>query len=490
VDSEFGTVPQSYTGKEPATRRAIRNEYDPYIQVFNRLEQYVVMNKIPNKIEMIVMGGTFLSFPLDYREDTTYYLYKAMNDFSDLFFTKTGELDHTTFNEFFLLPGTVDDEERTEKVIERIKRQKTKNITSVTYPTDDNIEFEQFRNQHDSHIKCVGLTVETRPDYAYKEQIDYLLRMGCTRVELGVQSTDDDVLAYINRGHSVSDTKKAIALLRDHAYKLNFHMMLGLFQDDRTKDIAMIEKIFSDPSYRPDMLKLYPCMVMKGTQLHDYYSKGSFRPLETEEAINLLKKIIPLVPEYCRIMRIQRDIPTQQTVAGVNRTNLRQMVENEMEKEGLQARDIRAREIGLRMKTEKRSLSSFGEPKLKVDEYDAADGTEYFISFVGEDNVLFGFCRLRLPPRTLRPEITEQSALLRELHVYGKQIATTEKTHDAHLNLSQHKGLGRLLMQKAEEIAKEHNRTKMIVISGIGVRNYYAKLGYEKEGPYMVKYIE
>lgn len=490
IDSAFGTVPQSYTGTEPATRRAIRNGYDAYLQVFNRLEQYVVMNKVPNKIEMIIMGGTFLSFPLEYREQLIRDVYKAMNDFSDMFFTSGGSLQHEAFNDFFELPGAVTDEKRTERVIAKIHSIKEETTKAYPYDKTDVVEYEKQRNQHDSHVKCVGLTIETRPDYAFQEHIDYLLRIGCTRVELGVQTTDDNVLEFIKRGHSVNDSKKAIALLRDHGYKLNFHIMLGLPNATKESDIALIDELFSDPSYRPDMIKLYPCMVMKGTELYDYYSKGEFKPMTTDEAIERLKIIIPKIPEYCRIMRIQRDIPTIQTHAGVDRTNLRQMVDEEMKKEGLIPQDIRSREIGFRMKLTNRPLSYFGEPQLVVKSYTATGGTEYFISFVGNDNVLFGFCRLRIPSTSVRPEITEKSSLVRELHVYGKQIATTDQDTANHGNLTQHRGLGRKLMEKAEEITKENGRSKVVVISGIGVRNYYAKSGYVQEGPYMVKELE
>lgn len=471
IDSFYGDVPKSYTGKEPSTMRGMRNDYDPYRIVFNRLEQYIVIGQNPDKVDQIVMGGTFTAFPKKYQHDYIYYSFKAYNDFSKMFF-KDGELDIDKFKEFFELPGDINDSGRRERIREKILELKNKDIKTLE---------EEHSNNEESSIRCIGLTIETKPDWAFADKGIELLNLGTTRIELGIQTVYDDILRYINRGHGAEDAKKAIADLRDLGFKLNFHMMPGLPDTDGTriskeKDIESLKEIFSNPDYRPDMLKVYPCMVMPGTELEKKYNEGTFEPLSTEDAAEIIVEMKKVVPEYCRIMRIQRDIPTYVTTAGVGRTNLRQYVDELAKKENVHCRCIRCREVKF---TEVKE-----EPHLIVREYDASGGKEFFISMEADDKLL-GFVRLRLPPRQLHPSITQTSALIRELHVYGQAVkiggVDSEKT--------QHRGYGRKLMQKAEEIAKQHGKDKMIVISGVGVRGYYRKLGYKLEGPYMVKGI-
>ncbi|MGV8150779.1 MAG: tRNA uridine(34) 5-carboxymethylaminomethyl modification radical SAM/GNAT enzyme Elp3 [Candidatus Woesearchaeota archaeon] len=471
IDSFYGNVPKSYTGKEPSTMRGIRNDYDPYRIVFNRLEQYVVIGQNPDKVDQIVMGGTFTAFPKKYQHDYIYYSFKAYNDFSKLFF-KDGELDIDKFKEFFELPGDINDLGRRDRIREKILKLKLENVKTLE---------EEHSDNENSSIRCIGLTIETKPDWAFRDKGIEILNLGTTRVELGIQTVYDDILRYINRGHGEEDAKKAIADLRDLGFKLNFHMMPGLPDIDgkrisKEKDIESLQEIFSNPDYRPDMLKVYPCMVMPGTDLEKKYKEGVFIPLTTEDAAEIIVEMKRVVPEYCRIMRIQRDIPTYATTAGVGRTNLRQYVDELAYKNNVHCRCIRCREIKFSEIKE--------EPQIIISEYDASNGKEYFISIESDDKLL-GFVRLRFPPRQLHPAITPTSALIRELHVYGQAVkiggADTEKT--------QHKGYGRKLMEKAEEIARANGKDKMIVISGVGVRGYYRKIGYTQEGPYMVKGI-
>lgn len=469
VNSSFGNVPKSYTGKEPSTMRGIRNNYDPYRIIFNRLEQYVVIGQNPDKVDQIIMGGTFCSVPEKYQKDYVYYSFKAFNDFSKLFFKK-GEIDFDKFKKFFKLPGKVDDKKRVQEIKKKILALKNKNIIDL--------KKEQSKNEN-SAVRCIGLTVETRPDYGFKEHGLKLLELGVTRVELGVQSVYEDVLKVVKRGHTVEDSKKSIADLRDLGFKLNFHIMPGLPGKDgkrisKKKDINSIMKIFSDSDYKPDMLKLYPCMVMAGTELYKMYKKGKFNPLSTKEASEIIVEGFKYIPEWCRVMRIQRDIPTYATTSGVDRTNLRQYVDQLAKNKGVEIRDIRAREI--------RKDSIVGKPSIVVKEYEASNGKEFFISMEADDKIL-GFVRLRFPPRCLHKAITSKSSLIRELHVYGGAVSIggSEKKK------IQHKGIGKELMAKTESISKLNGKNKIVVISGVGVRDYYRKLGYKKEGPYMVK---
>ncbi len=452
VDSYFGDVPQSYTGKEPAARRAIRNKFDPYLQVMNRLEQYTVMNKSAEKSEIIIMGGTFPSLPVSYQNKFVTYIFKALNDFGKVFF-KDGKLNVKKFNNFFELEKDLNDEERIDRIQNRLLKLKGKST----------LEKEQKKNET-SKIRCVALVIETRPDYCYEKEIKQMLKLGCTKVELGVQSLSNDVLSLIERGHTVEDTIKATKLLKDACFKINYHVMPGLPSMSKKKDIDMFKELFSNPDFKPDMLKIYPCMVMEGTKLYNLYKDKLFRPLTTKKAVDLIVELKRLVPKYVRIMRVQRDIPSNVVCAGVDRTNLRQYVNNEMQARKIKCNCIRCREIGKK--------PAKGKVKFNQISYDASNGIEFFISAEIE-NSLLGFCRLRLI----------DNALIRELHVYGTALSIGAKGE------VQHKGIGKKLMAIAQEIAKEHNKKKMIVISGVGVRGYYRKLGYRKEGFYMVKKI-
>jgi len=462
--SVFGDVPQSYTGKEPATRRAIRNNYDPYLQVMNRLEQYVVQGHIPDKLELIIMGGTFPSFPKGYQENFIMLSFKAMNDFSTIFFRK-GDLDLVAFKKFFELPGDIFDIKRTSLI--HGKLLKYENIKS-------SLEKEQLRNENSS-IRCISLVIETRPDCATLKEANELLRLGCTKVELGVQTIYNRVLKKIRRGHTVEDSIRATRILKDLGFKINYHMMPGLPGVCFKEDLFSLAALFNYEEFQPDMLKIYPCMVLKGTKLYDLWKKKKYQPLTTKNASLLIAKFKKIVPDHIRIMRIQRDIPTFITEAGVDRTNLRQYVERYMKQHKIRCRCIRCREPKLAVP---KSI------KILEKHYLASGGNEFFIS--AEDikkDIILGFCRLRFPSLYLRKEITSESALMRELHVYGEAAQIGEK------GKIQHKGIGKALVERAEDIAKTYYKNKMVVISGIGAREYFRKLGYKKEGPYMVKYL-
>ncbi len=466
-DSKFGDVPQSYTGREPATMRGIRNKYDAYLQVFNRLEQYVLLGQNCEKAELILMGGTFPSFPVEYQEEFVTSAFKAMNDFSELFYDQKDKtkFNYLKFKEFFELPAAdLHDQERIKRIHERLFELKNKTKTTL--------ETEQTRNET-AKIRCVALCIETRPDYGFLEQGNQMLKLGCTRVELGIQSVYDDVLKKIKRGHTAADTKKSIQILKDLGFKIGGHYMPGLPNTDPTKDLQGMKLLFEDADYKPDMLKIYPCMVVKGTQLYDEYKKGKFKPLNAEAAAKLIVEFKKFIPEYCRVQRVQRDIPTYQIEAGVEMTNLRQYMHNHFQ---VKCRCIRCREP-------KGEKINWKKARLKVDEYAASKGKEFFISAEADDT-LIGFCRMRFPSELLRKEITANSALIRELHVYGTATALGEA------GTVQHQGWGKKLMQKAEEIALAAGKNKMVVISGIGAKEYYRKLGYKKEGVYMVKKLD
>ncbi len=468
VDSVFGDVPQSYTGKEPAARRAIRNRYDPYLQVMNRLEQYIVTGHIPDKVELIIMGGTFPSYNRIYQENFVKYALKAMNDFSRLFFKVKGGIDIIRFKQFFELPGDIYDTKREQRI--------RKSLLALRKKGKQKFETIQKENET-AYIRCIGMTQETRPDFGMLKHGNEMLRLGTTRVELGIQSVYDSALKKINRKHGVKENIKSIAELRDLGFKLNFHMMPGLPGVSPGKDVKGLIKLFEDERYMPDMLKIYPCMVLKGTKLYNDWKKKKYKPLTTKRAAEMIAEFKQYVPAWCRIMRVQRDIPVQMREAGVDRTNLRQYVQQVMEEYGIECQCIRCREIG-------RAKNKIGKVHFIIRHYSASGGNEFFISAETKHYIL-GFCRLRFPKRFLRKEITPGSALIRELHVYGAAVWIGKKGKKK----GQHIGIGKKLMTIAEDICHTYYKDKIVVISGIGVREYYKKLGYKREGPYMVKKI-
>ncbi|MBI5002217.1 tRNA uridine(34) 5-carboxymethylaminomethyl modification radical SAM/GNAT enzyme Elp3 [Candidatus Woesearchaeota archaeon] len=475
--SEFGDVPQSYTGHEPSTMRAIRANYDSYIIVFNRLEQFVVSGHIPHKAEVIIQGGTLPGTPREYQINFVKDIYQALNDFGAMFFKKTKEGDIIINLEkvktFFELPGDIGREGRQERMNKKILKVKNEKATTL--------EKEEKKNET-AVIRCVGLTIETKPDWGFAEHGNLMLELGATRVELGIQSVYEDALKITHRGHTRADSIRSIKELKDLGFKLNFHYMLGLPSTTKEMDIVGLRTLFDSVAYKPDMLKIYPCMVMKGTPLYHVWKAGKYQPMTTATAAEITADFMRYVPPYCRIMRVQRDIPTNVTEAGVDKTNLRQYIEKIMQEKNITTKEIRAREVGTVL--EKNPDIKFNTPEIVVQEYEASNGKEFFVSLEDiKNDTLFGFVRLRFPSQCIRKEITETSALIRELHVYGEATALGKQ------GTVQHRGMGKQLMKKAEEIALQHGKDKIVVISAVGTREYYKKLGYEREGVYMVKRI-
>ena len=444
--------------------RSIRNKFDAYLQVFNRLEQYSLLNQTPEKVELIVMGGTFPSYPEEYQDKFIKDALKAMNDFGLMFF-KEDKFDFETFKEFFELPSDIYSKERIQRIQDKL--QKLKGSTSL--------EQEQLINET-TKIRCCVLNIETKPDICKEDHINQLLKLGTTRVELGIQTLNNHILKITNRGHSVEDSINATQLLRDSFLKVCYHMMQGLPESTKEEDISNFRKIFSSQDYKPDALKIYPCMVMPGTPLYEQYKKGLFRPITTQEAAEIVIQGKKFIPKYCRVMRIQRDIPTKVTIDGVNITNFRQYIHDLMNQRNIKCNCIRCREP-------KNKQIDFNNIRILKEDYKASNGDEIFISIEDiKNDILLGFIRLRIPYKPFRKEITSKSGGIRELHVYGKAIPIGKE------GLIQHKGLGKTLLLEAERIAKEDfDINKMLIISGIGVKEYFTKFEYKKDGPYMSK---
>ena len=448
---ESSVAPPSYTGEEPAALRARMFSFHPYVQTFNRLYQLRNIGHPIDKVELIIMGGTFASRPLDYQEWFVTQCLRAMNDF--------------------------------ESIINTIPRNQKE--ADIVPPTDFKYLHDVKKSNEHSKVRCVGLTFETRPDYSKTEDVNRMLGFGVTRVELGVQTLYNYIYKRIDRGHRIQDVVEANQTLRDSGIKVAMHMMPGLYSTPRS-DLNMFKRLFTEPSFCPDMLKIYPCLVTEGSEFYEMWKRGEYEPYTSEQAVDLIVEVKKILPKWVRTMRIQRDIPATLIDAGVKKSNLGELVYNRLEEENIQCQCIRCREVG-----HKRAHGiepDYDNIELLRTDYDVTGGHEIFLSIEDPGNdIIIGFTRLRIPSKnTFRPEITPNSALIRELQVYG-QMQKIGKNKE---NLWQHKGYGGRLLHEAERIAKEeYEKNKLLIISGIGVRDYYRKLGYHKDGPYMSKFI-
>jgi len=424
----FGT-PQSYTKNSPAAAYGIARAFDPIRQVRDTLQFLSENGHDTSKVELILLGGTILAMPLDYQERFVKGCYDALNSSIS--------------------------ESLTEAVM---------------------------LNESSDH-RCVGLTIETKPDWCLDKHVNLLLSYGTTRVEIGVQSLRDPILKYTNRGHTIADTVNSFQVAKDAALKVVAHMMPGLPLSDPDTDLQDLNTLFEDESYRPDMLKIYPTLVVEGTTLYQQYKMGRYQPYDLDQLKELLCKFKARVPPWVRIMRIQREIPKEEIARGEKAGNLRQIILEEMQKRNLQCRCIRCREIGHR--------SSSGQNlQLKRIDYRASGGQEIFLSYEGVDETLHGFLRLRIPSgKEFRPEIhNHRSSLVRELHVYGPVVPLGRPSTEE--RQSQHRGIGTKLLLEAEQISREYSRSKIVVIAAVGTREYYRRRGYIGDGVYVSKNLQ
>ena len=425
----FSAIPQSYTPESPAALRARQCDYDAKKQVKLRLKILSEMGHPTDKIELIVMGGTFLACPQHYQYQFIKDCYDALN----------GEESAT---------------------LEEAKRL----------------------NETTAH-RCTGLCIETRPDWCGQEEIDRMLEFGTTRVELGVQTLDDEIYRLVRRGHKVEDVVKATTLLREHGFKVHYHWMPGLPGSNPTKDLELSRRLFSDARFKPDGLKLYPTMVVEGTELEKWYREERYLPYDFDTMINLMVDIKSSVLKYVRISRVLRDIPPKFIVAGL-KDSLRDVIKQRMKQQAIECKCIRCREYGHRAQ----NGWEIGEPRMVRMDYEASGGREIFLSFEDEGETLFGLLRMRIqskPIARLGQEIKGNLALIRELHVYGPEVSLSQRNPVA----AQHKGLGKALLREAERIAGEEFQVRqMVVLSGTGAKEYYrTEFGYRSQGDYMVK---
>ena len=520
------TMPKSYIKSEPGAMRALLNKFDPIKQVYNRLLSLTLTGHETDKIEMIVLWWTFDVYTKDYKIKFIKELYDACN----------------TFDEYF----------------KNIKISTTKKYSHATVDTNKIIGYSKTikealkKNENTAH-RIIGLTIETRPEYVTDENCIFRRELGVTRIEMGLQSSNDTVLTLNKRWHSVEQARQACHKIRQYGFKFSLHIMPWLYGSDDTKDLETFKDIYTDPFFKPDEIKFYPTSVIPNTQLYELYKQGKYIPLETENIKKLIRQVFfDVIPSYTRIKRLIRDIPANEIVAGSTITNLSQLMHNQLLQEqknkpwarkkfyqrlygkymlysSLQkalkdelgkivrkngeiktyiigkdpdvksvrnfvSLDTRSREIRNKPKAQSSKLKAVANVVIR--KYQSSGGVEYFISFEDELGYIYGFTRLLLPTQGRGTSdkikgIGDDIAMIRELHVYGQMEGLKDgKIKKEKNGKSQHKWFGKQLMEIAEQISQWHKYTKLSVISGIGVRAYYRKLGYKLEWTYMVKKIK
>lgn len=436
-------MPQSYLSNEPAVMRAIANDFDPYRQVQMRIRALIDNGHEPTKIELIVIGGTWSYLPKNYQTWFIRRCFQAANEFD----------------------------------ANKIK------VTETDCHSSPSLSIEQSANET-AKYKIIGITVETRPDYINHRELIRLRRLGVTRVEIGVQHLDDKILKLNRRGHLIKETVAATKLLREYGFKITYHLMPGLPGSTVKKDEKVFTDLFSREEFQPDQLKIYPTVVTKGSLLYKWWKEKKYHPYSNKQLFELLLRIKKNIPPYARIIRLIRDIPEESILAGNLISNLRQDLQKKIDQEGAICQCIRCREA-------KNRLITTNKIKLRTISYPAAKGTEYFLSFISKDEkTLYAFLRLFLPNKKennnrLLKKISP-CAIIREIHTYGKLIPAGHHNKDA----VQHLGLGKRLIKLAEKITTENNYENLAVISGVGVRDYYRRLGYTLYQTYLIKQIK
>ena len=479
-------MPKSYLADEPGAQRAELNAFDPYLQTYTRLVALHDTGHPTEKIEMIILGGTWSFYPETYQIWFIKRIFDAMHDFGQGIDNRDevwqAIKEASQFHPEHLSPNVQVDGvsfERTyNQVVQNIyeqeitrSRQAAQAIgqgvierTAITeFATWDELEAAHTENES-AKCRCVGLVIETRPDHISVEEVLRVRRLGCTKVQIGFQSLNDEVLRLNKRGHNVAASRRAVKLLRQTGFKIHAHWMPNLYGSSPEGDVEDYQKLFGEPDFRPDELKVYPCSLIESAELMQYYQRGDWQPYSEGELLGVLQAAFNLTPPYCRLTRVIRDIPSTDIVVGNKKTNFRQIVENSLDKRSM---EIRSREI-------RHKEVSFEDLHLDIVAYDGGCADELFLQYITDDNDIAGFLRLSLPKTAPITDELENSAMIREIHVYGQSL----KIGKAMEGKAQHLGLGKRLIEKAVEIAREADYQKLAVISSVGTRNYYRKRGF------------
>jgi len=416
-------MPKSYLPDEPGARRGLEHDFDPYGQVASRLQALKAVGHPTDKVELLILGGSWCAYRRDYHEWYLKCCFEALNGVES-----------------------------------------------------DSLEQAQRLNETAAR-RNVGLVIETRPLDITAEELRWLRRLGVTKVQMGAQSMDDQILKLNQRGHSVADTQRAVALLRAAGFKVVLHWMPNLLGASLDSDREDFGKLWDDLC--PDEIKIYPTQLLANSDLHAYWQRGEYKPYNTEELVELIADLKPNIPRYCRVNRVVRDIPSVNVVEGNKRTSLRIDVQQELKRRGTHCQCIRCREV-------RKQVIQAEDLRLEDLVYQAGGAEEHFLSYVTPGDMLAGFLRLSLPgeasPETGLDDLCG-AAIIREVHVFGQALAMGTEQDGA----AQHAGLGSRLLQKAEEIAKEHGFERLAVISAVGTRLYYLERGFERGEFYLVK---
>lgn len=492
-------MPKSYLSDEPGAQRAEQNGFDPYLQMMSRLRQFALIGHPTDKIEVIILGGTWSFYPETYQIWFVKRVFDALHDFG-------ADIDHSdAVRELLTEKSRFDGSSTTDQVIHGAELARSYNQVVQSIYADEMTRSRDAQNRFSAGLvertvvdeyatwaeleaahlinesapcRCVGLVVETRPDHIDAAEVLRARRLGCTKVQIGFQSLDDRILSMNKRGHDVAATRRAVALLRRAGFKIHAHWMPNLYGATPETDRADYARLFDDPDFRPDELKLYPCSLIESAELMQIYQAGGWRPYTHDELLGLLADCMAHTPEYTRLTRIIRDIPSTDIVVGNHLTNFRQLAEEEVKRRGTQSADIRAREVRFR-EVDAETLT------LDVVEYQTQVGREYFLQFITPERAIAGFLRLSTPDPALPPLTPELdgAAVIREVHVYGQVVGIGGESGGR----AQHAGLGTALIEAAVNIAQTAGYRTLAVISAIGTRVYYRKRGFADFGLYQVR---
>lgn len=476
-------MPKSYLKDEPGAQRAERNSFDPYLQTYNRLLALQNIGHNTGKAELIVLGGTWSFYPEAYQIWFVKRCFDALNDFGSVDGRNKVKAQND-FEEADKAPNRKIDGSRKSynQIVNEVVYNKGRKLISENEQTTwTELEKAQLKNEKADN-RCVGLVIETRPDWINETEIIKFRKLGATKIQIGIQSLNDEVMKLNNRGHGRKETEEAIRLLRLGGFKIHAHWMPNLYGSTVDKDIEDYHRLW-EKEIQPDELKIYPTSIISNTGLYDLFKRGEYKPYSYEELLKVLTEIMPLTPRFCRLTRVVRDIPSPDIVAGNKLTNFRQIAEEELKKQEKHCQCIRCREI----KDQKFNMDDL---ELEELDYTTSVGKELFLSYkTKKTDKIVGFLRLSLPKKSLVKnhfiDELQDCAVIREVHVYGQVVNIGKNDKKA-----QHLGLGKKLIKLAEEIAHEHNFHKISVISAMGTREYYRKLGFELEGLYMNKAVE
>ena len=492
-------MPKSYLADEPGAQRAEKNAFDPYLQTWVRLQTYRNLGHSTDKIEVIILGGTWSFYPQTYQIWFVKRIFDALRDFGNGIDRRRQVVAALRQKSMFggesisqmSIKGAAMTESynqavqqiyaaemhRSRGLAQAIAAGRQERSAVDEYATWDELEAAHQANET-ARCRAVGLVIETRPDHISQEEVVRIRRLGCTKVQIGFQSLNDSVLALNKRGHDVAATRRAVRLLRQAGFKIHAHWMPNLYGSSPAADIADYQTMFADPDFRPDELKIYPCSLIESAELMQQYQAGAWRPYSRGELLNVLTACFKQTPEYCRLTRVIRDIPGDDIVAGNKVTNFRQLVEAELRRQGVQSADIRAREIG-------RKPVAAADLKLDSLSYTSSIGREMFLQYVTSERDIAGFLRLSLPDAAAAPLLDELAgcAIIREVHVYGLAIGIGA----AMAGRAQHRGLGTKLIEKAVDIARKQGYSRLAVISSAGTREYYRRRGFMDGELYQIR---